>query len=250
MTRIIALFNQAGGVGKSTLTMNIGYHLVQRHRKVLLVDMDPQGSLTIFMGLDGSELAQTVYNAVIDGDPLPITRNLNGMDLAPSNIDLSGAELALIMADMRDFRLKQALDSIKDNYDFILIDCPPSLGILSYISLVAATHVLIPIQTHNKALRGTELLFQTLARVQRGANRHIKVAGIIPTMYDGRTAQGNRSLASIQQMETQITIYDTIPIAIGFADASEKNMPLALYNPTHPTVKILEKIAKSLDKLS
>ncbi len=249
MTRIIALFNQAGGVGKSTLTMNIGYHLVQRNRKVLLVDMDPQGSLTIFMGLDASELDSTVYNSVVDGDALPITKNIHGMDLAPSNIDLSGAELALVMADMRDFRLKQALEPIVDNYDFILIDCPPSLGILSYISLIAASHVLIPIQTHNKALRGTELLFQTFARVQRGANRHLKIAGIIPTMYDGRTAQGNRSLDSIRQMGEQIPVYGTIPMAIAFADATEKHMPLALYSPSHATVKVLGKIAESLDKL-
>jgi chromosome partitioning protein len=250
MTRIIAFFNQAGGVGKSTLTMNLGYHLVKRNRKVLLVDMDPQGSLTIFMGVEASELVHTVYNAVIDGDALPIIQNIHGMDLAPSNIDLSGAELGLVMADMRDFRLKQALELIQNSYDFILIDCPPSLGILSYISLVAATHILIPIQTHNKALRGTELLFQTVFRIQRGANRQIRVAGIIPTMYDGRTAQGTRSLHSIQQMETQIPVYETIPIAIAFADASEKNLPLALYNPSHPTVKVLEKIAESLDKLS
>ena len=247
--RIIALFNQAGGVGKSTLTMNLGYHLVQRNNKVLLVDMDPQGSLTMFMGLEASELEDTVYNAVVDGDALPISKNIHGMDLAPSNIDLSGAELGLVMADMRDFKLKQALEPVVNNYDFILIDCPPSLGILSYISLVAATHVLIPIQTHNKALRGTELLFQTLARVQRGANRQLKVAGIIPTMYDGRTAQGNRSLDSVRQLGAQIPVYETIPIAIAFADASEKHMPLALYSSSHPTVKVLEKIAKSLDAL-
>jgi chromosome partitioning protein len=249
MTRIIAIFNQAGGVGKSTLTMNLGYHLAQLNRKVLIVDMDPQGSLTTFMGLEASELESTVYNAVVDGGALPISQNIHGMDLVPSNIDLSGAELVLVMVDLRDFRLKQALEPIENKYDFILIDCPPSLGILSYISLVAATHVLIPIQTHNKALRGTELLFQTLGRVQRGANRHLKIAGIIPTLYDGRTAQGNRSLDSIRQLGSQIPVYETIPVAIAFADASEKHLPLALYNPNHPTVKVLEKTAKRLDAL-
>jgi chromosome partitioning protein len=247
MNRTIALFNQAGGVGKSTLTMNLGFHLSQRGRKVLLVDMDPQGSLTLFMGLGASELDKTVYNAVVEDEPIPIHTDIHGMDLAPSNIDLSGAELALVVADLRDYRLRNVLDPIRDQYDDILIDCPPSLGILSYISLVAATHVLIPIETHNKALRGTELLFQTLARVQKGANRSLRVAGIIPTMYDSRTAQGNRSLKSIQQLGDRISVFATIPNAIAFADASEKCLPLALYSSSHPALDALEAIAERLD---
>lgn len=249
MSHIITLFNQAGGVGKSTMTMNIGYHLGKLKKKVLLVDMDPQGSLTTFMGLEASDLNQTVYNALVQEEPIPIYNNIHGIDLAPSNIDLSGAELVLVMADMRDFRLKQAIEPLVDSYDFILIDCPPSLGILSYISLVAATHVLIPVQTQNKALRGTELLFRTLAKVQKNANRGLKVAGIIPTMHDSRTAQGNRSLTSIQELGTKIPIFETIPSAVAFADASENNLPLALYNASHPAVKILVKIAKRLSKL-
>ena len=247
MSRTIALFNQAGGVGKSTLTMNLGFHLSQRGRKVLLVDMDPQGSLTLFMGLEASELDKTVYNAVVEDESIPIHNDIHGMDLAPSNIDLSGAELALVVADLRDYRLRNALDPIRDQYDDILIDCPPSLGILSYISLVAATHVLIPIETHNKALRGTELLFQTLARVQKGANRSLRVAGIVPTMYDSRTAQGNRSLKSIQQLGDRIPVFATIPNAIAFADASEKCLPLALYSANHSALDALEAIADSLD---
>lgn len=247
MSRTIALFNQAGGVGKSTLTMNLGFHLSQRGRKVLLVDMDPQGSLTLFMGLEASELDKTVYNAVVEDEPIPIHNNIHGMDLAPSNIDLSGAELALVVADLRDYRLRNALDPIREQYDDILIDCPPSLGILSYISLVAATHVLIPIETHNKALRGTELLFQTLARVQKGANRSLRVAGIVPTMYDSRTAQGNRSLKSIQQLGDRIPVFATVPNAIAFADASEKCLPLALYSANHSALDALDAIADSLD---
>lgn len=249
MGHIITLFNQAGGVGKSTMTMNIGYHLGQLKKKVLLVDMDPQGSLTLFMGLEGSDLDETVYNAIVEESPLPIHKDIHGIDLAPSNIDLSGAELALVTADMRDFKLKQAIDPIAEHYDFILIDCPPSLGILSYISLVAATHVLIPIQTHHKALRGTELLFKTLARVQRGANPKLKVAGIVPTMHDSRTAQGNRSLTSIKDMGDKIPVFETIPNAVALADASENKVPLALYNSSHPVVKILTKIAKQISKL-
>jgi chromosome partitioning protein len=198
MSRIIALFNQSGGVGKSTLTMNLGYHLTLQEQRVLLVDMDPQASLTVFMGLEPSELDKTIYEAILIGEPIPIHPSLHNMDLAAANINLSGAELELVVADMRDVRLKVALKPLRKQYDFILVDCPPSLGILSYISLVAATHVLIPIQTQYKALKGTELLLNTITRVRSRANRQLKIAGVIPMMHDARTVQGEMSLQSIK----------------------------------------------------
>ena len=231
--------------------MNIGYHLAEDFdRKVLLVDLDPQASLTDFMGLEPLDLEKTVYNSLINGEALPVFNDIYGMDLVPSNIELSAAELALVVADMRDFKLKQALSPLQDAYDFILIDCPPSLGILSYISLVASTHVLIPIQTHNKALKGTELLIRTIYRVQNGANRMLKVAGAIPTWYEASTNQGKRSLESIRKMGSKITIYPPIPKVIAFADASELNKPLALYNARLPVVENLRQIAYCLDTLS
>src|SRR3569832_728482 len=172
MSRVIALFNQCGGVGKSTLTMNLGYHLQERSQRVLLIDMDPQASLTIFMGLEQELLNSTVSDVLADEDDdedlseLPIHKGLHGLDLTPSSINLSATELALVNADMRDVRLKDALSPVRDLYDFILIDCPPSLGLLSYISLVAATHILVPIQTQFKAFEGTNLLLKTVARVR------------------------------------------------------------------------------------
>ena len=159
---------------------------------------------------------------------------------------MSGAELALVMADMREFKLKDALEPVKNLYDYILIDCPPSLGILSFISLVAATDVLIPIQTQNKALRGTELLFKTLSRVKDRANPGLVVAGVVPTMYDSRTIQDRRSLQSIQELSGKIPIFPTIPVAIAFADASEEGLPLALYKSRHPAIKLLNQIAEKL----
>lgn len=251
MTRVIALFNQSGGVGKSTLTMNLGYHLAQQQQRVLLVDMDPQASLTAFMGLESSELEKTVYEAILLGEPLAIHKNIHNMDLAAANIDLSGAELELVVADMRDVRLKEALKPILKQYDFILVDCPPSLGILSYITLVASTHVLIPIHTQYKSLKGTELLLTTISRVRSRANRKLQVAGVIPTMHDARTLQGEMSLQSIQEQLSKIgAIYSTIPRSVAFADASQQHIPLALYNPKHPAVNLLDQIAKSLETLS
>jgi chromosome partitioning protein len=251
MAKIIALFNQSGGVSKTTLTMNLGYHLSQIKQKVLLVDLDPQASLTAFMGLEPSELETTVYESILLGQPLPIHENLNDMALVPANINLSGAELELVVADMREVRLKDALQPVLSEYDFILIDCPPSLGILSYISLVAATHVLIPIQTQYKALKGTELLLKTIARVRSRPNPHLKIAGIIPTLHDTRTIQGEMSLESIQQHLSSVgTIFPTIPRSVAFADASQEHLPLALYQRSHPAVKLLKQIAKNLKQLS
>lgn len=250
MAKVISLFNQSGGVGKTTLTMNLGYHLAQLKRKVLLVDMDPQASLTAFMGLEPSELGKTVYESIMRGDPLAIHPKLHGMDLAPANIDLSGAELELVTADMRDFRLKEALEPVLDQYHYILVDCPPSLGILSYISLVASTYVLIPIQTQYKSLKGTELLINTITRVRSRANKNLAIAGVVPTLHDGRTVQGENSLRAIQEQLSKIgTIYPPISRAVVFADASQDHLPLELYNSKHPSVSALKKLAKGMEKL-
>lgn len=250
MSRIIALFNQSGGVGKTTLTMNLGYHLAQRSHRVLLVDMDPQASLTTFMGIDPVELTKTVYEAVVGEEPLPIHSKIHNMDIAPSNINLSAAELELVAVLMREMRLKDALAPVLDHYSFILIDCPPSLGILSILSLVAATHVLVPIQTQFKAFQGTDLLLNTLAGLRSRANRHLNFAGFIPTMHDGRTAQETRTLKAIQEQLTPLAkVYAPIPRTIAFADASEARLPLAVSNPKHPAVAVMENIAEGLEIL-
>jgi len=251
MSRIIALFNQSGGVSKTTLTMNLGYHLALRHpNRVLLVDMDPQASLTTFMGLDPVELKTTVYDAVVGEKPLPIQGKIHGLDIAPSNINLSAAELELVATLMREMRLKDALAPLLPSYDFILIDCPPSLGILSIVSLVAATHVLVPIQTQFKAFQGTDLLLRTVAGLRKAANRNLAIAGFIPTMYDGRTAQETRTFKAIkEQLSPLAKVYDPIPRTIVFPDASEARVPLAIANSKHPAVALLNKIAKSLESL-
>ncbi len=251
VAQVITLFNQAGGVGKTTLTMNLGYHLAQRHHRVLLIDMDPQASLTTFMGLIPKELEETMYEAIVDESPLAIHQDIYGMDLAPTNINLSAAEMQLIGADMRDLRLREALEPVIEQYKFILIDCPPSLGLLSYISLVAATHVLVPIETHFKAFQGTDLLLTTLNRVRKKPNRKLAIAGFIPTRYDARNSQDTRTLNAIhQQLCDWGTIFPAISRSTAFVDASEQQMPLAMYSPKHPSLTILDKIAQSLEELS
>ncbi len=248
--KVIVLFNQSGGVSKTTLTMNLGYHLQLRKHRVLLVDMDPQGSLTLFMGLEPSELEETIYSSIIEEQPLKIHSCLDGLDLVPANIQLSGAELELVMADMRDIRLEDALKPVKSEYDFILIDCPPSLGLLSYISLVASDYVLVPIQTQYKAFCGTELLLATVARVKKRANRHLKLAGFVPTMYAKSNSQDIRALQAIKEQMAEFgPVFAPIPRSTAFADAVEAHQPLVKYNSRHPAVKPLQQLAKAMEEL-
>jgi chromosome partitioning protein len=246
---IIAIFNQCGGAGKTTLTQNLGYHLGKIGRKALLIDSDPQGTLTAFMGLKATELEKTIYDAVTRKEPLEVIPNIYELiDLVPSNLRLSMAEADLNAATLGELRLQQALKPVADNYDFIIIDCPPSLGILSTMSLIAATHMLVPIPTEYKALLGTELLLETIVKVKE-FNPEMIVAGFVPTMYDPRTSQSSRSLKAIEPLKQIAAILPTIPRATDFVNASEAHKPLALHNPKHPAVEVLEKITQQLDKL-
>jgi len=250
MGKVIALFNQAGGVGKSTLAMNLGYSLAQRKQRVLLVDMDPQSSLTTFMGLEPGTLERTIYNAIVLEEALPIHHQLHGMALVPAQLKLSDAEQELVTAYMRDIRLKDALEPVREQYDFILIDCPPSLGMLSYISLVATDYLLIPIQTQFKAFQGTDMLLQTLQKVKAKPNRNLKIAGFVPTMYDSRNSHDELTLKAIQEQLAPIgKIFPVIPKSTVFADASMDRVPLAVYSPKHPAKKVLDGIAREMEKL-
>jgi chromosome partitioning protein len=251
MTKTISLFNQAGGVGKTTIALNLGYHLSLRGHKVLLIDIDPQGSLTLFMGVDSQNLDKTVFDAIVNEEAMPIHTGIHGMDLAPCNINLSAAEIQLVNIDFREVRLRDAIAPIQDNYDFILIDCPPSLGLLSYISLVAATHVLVPVETHYKAFEGTNLLLQTVARIRKKGNRSLQIAGFVPSRYAATNSQDKRTLKAInEQFTTFGPVYTPIPRITALADASEKQVPLAVYAPKNPVVKILDQLSAKMEKLN
>lgn len=250
MTKIITLFNQAGGVCKTTLTMNIGYHLSQHGYKVLLIDTDPQASLTTFMGLEASELEDTIASSILHSKPLPIYADIHSLDLVPSNLILSAAELQLTSIMARERRLKIAIEPILEDYDFILIDSPPSLGILSIIGLAAATHVLIPMQTHYKAYKGTELLLDSIRQVRELVNPDLAIAGIVPTLFISNAAQDKMILASVEeQLSVLGKVFPPIPRATAFADAAMSHLPLMLYQSKHPAIKVLESIASQLESL-
>ena len=256
MTKIIALFNQAGGVAKSTVTLNLGYHLAQHQQRVLLLDADPQGSLTNFIGLEPSDLEVTLYNALVpdnheDLENLPIHRDLFGMDLIPANILLANAEQELIFAELRELRLQQLLAPIQADYDFILIDCPPSLGILSQISLVAANYVLVPIQCQFKALKGTDSLLGTVARIRKRLNPHLKIAGFLPTMFSVSNSLDKQTLQSLQEQLTQLApVFPPMPRATAIAEAAAYGKPLALCPNKHAlTLQLFEQLAIAMEQL-
>lgn len=239
MTKIIALFNQAGGVAKSTTAQNLGYHLADRQHRVLLVDLDPQASLTSFMGLEPDQQKVTIYNALIppedeDDQPLPIVPHLHQMDFVPANLLLANAEQELIFAELRELRLRNLLAPIAANYDFILIDCPPSLGLLSQIALVAASHILVPVQCQFKALIGTDSLLSTIARVRKRLNPALRIAGFVPTMYQVTNSLDKRTLEALEeQLSGVATIFPPMPRATAIAEATEYGLPLALAPTTH-----------------
>jgi len=248
VARVISFFNQAGGTGKTTLAMNVGYALAARGHRVLLVDMDPQSSLTVFMGLRPHELEATVAQSILEKGPVVLQPDIHGMDLSPSNLALSAADVRLATAIAKETRLKKAIAPLLADYDFILIDCPPTLGVLSLLSLVASTHVLIPMQTQFKSFIGLDLLLGTVSELQQeGVAPELKIGGVIPNLHD-RTSQSRDILDAVTEQFSGIApVLEPVPRAIAFADASMQNVPLAVYDPKHPAVAILDEISQQLE---
>ena len=260
MSKVISLFNMSGGVGKSTLTMNLGFHLSENlGKRVLLVDMDPQASLTTFTGLGPFELEKTVYHSLLHREPLPVLSETSlDCDLVPANIYLAQAELKLASELRREYKLKDALDKDAEGYDVVLIDCPPSLGLLSVNCLVAAQYLLIPIQTEYKSVEATINLLQTTYEIAQEINPTLKVAGAIPTMYDDRTSQARRALKTINEVFSMLktnpsfaesVVFPAIPRRTDFANASAEHLPLAKYSARHPALEHLDAISTALGGL-
>jgi chromosome partitioning protein len=250
-SKIIAVVNQAGGVAKTTMTMNLGYQLAQLGHRVLLVDLDPQASLTDFMGLESYSLTETIADSLLDDEqPLAIHKNIHSMDLVPCNLYLSGAELQIASSMARELKLKIVLKKHVLDYDFILIDCPPNMGILNVMALTAATHVLVPVQTHYKAYQGVNYLLDTIRKVKGQVNPDLAIVGFLPTLH-AKTKQNVDILAALHENLHEIApIFPYIPRATAFADASMAHKPLAVYARSHPAIAILESIAQSLETLN
>ena len=233
MGRIIAVANQKGGVGKTTTSTNLSACLAELNKKVLLIDIDPQGNATSGVGVDKNQLENTVYEMIIgecEMEECLLKDVIDNLDLLPSNVNLSGAEIDLIGVEEREYILKKKIDDIKDNYDFIVIDCPPSLNMLTVNAMTTADSVLVPIQCEYYALEGLSQLIHTINLVKERLNPTLEIEGVVFTMYDART---NLSLQVVENVKSNLkqNVYKTIiPRNIRLAEAPSHGMPINLYD--------------------
>jgi chromosome partitioning protein len=232
--KAIAIFNQKGGVGKTTTNINLGACLAAKGKKVLVIDIDPQGNTTSGLGVSKKELGYSTYELLlddVDARDAIIETQVENMDIIPASVQLAGAEVELISIDGRETRLKKAIDSVKDDYDYIFIDCPPSLGLLTINSLTAVDSVLIPIQCEFYALEGVSQLMSTIELVKKKLNPDIQVEGVILSMFDGRT---NLSIQVVEEVKKYFKekVYSTvIPRNVRLAEAPSYGMPIIEYDP-------------------
>ena len=231
--RVIAMCNQKGGVGKTTTTINLGAALAEYGRKVLLVDFDPQGSLSVGLGLNPHEMDYTVYNLLmerdVDVDDVIVPTNVPGMDLLPSNIDLSAAEVQLVHEGAREQTLQRVLRPVIKDYDVVLIDCQPSLGLLTVNALTAADGVIVPLECEYFALRGVALLKTTIDKVQERLNPGLEVDGVLGTMFDGRTLHGREVMERLVQAWGDKVFHTVIRRTVKFSDSTVAGEPITSY---------------------
>ena len=232
--RVIAVANQKGGVGKTTTVVNVGSYLAVFGERVLIIDLDPQGNATSGLGLDRNSIERSVYDAVIDGvdlSELVVPGPIEGMDVVPSAIALAGAEIELAPVEGRERRLRRLLDDITDRYDYVLIDCPPSLGLLTVNALTAAESVLVPLQCEYYALEGLTQLLATLDLIREHLNPPLAMKGVVLTMFDGRTKLSS-DVANEVRRHLGSKVFDTIiPRNVRLAEAPSHGMPIASYSP-------------------
>ena len=258
MPRLIAIANQKGGVGKTTTTLNLGAALAERGRRVLLLDLDPQASLTLALGLDPDSLSRTLYSAMLDivkgDDPTLdslLQRTDSGLHLLPANIELSQAELDLTREPLGIYALRDTLAALHASpatlYDFILLDCPPSLGILTANALAAVREVLIPLQADYLALKGVDLLLKTIVKIQRRANPDLKALGIVLTLADLRTLHA-REVVEAARASFSAPVFNTlIPHNVRLKEAPLTGQSILTYAPDSPGARAYRALAQEID---
>jgi chromosome partitioning protein len=248
--RVIAMCNQKGGVGKTTTTINLGAALAEVGRKVLLVDFDPQGALSVGLGVPTHQLDVTIYNLLVERghdvrDVIQKTRTAN-LDIIPANIDLSAAEVQLVGEVAREMVLARVLRPLLDDYDVILVDCQPSLGLLTVNALTAAHGVVIPLECEFFAMRGVALLVETIEKICDRLNPRLVVDGILATMYDGRTLHSKEVVRSVVDHFGDQVFHTVISRTVKFPDASLAAEPITTYASTHAAAEAYRQLAREL----
>lgn len=250
MSRVIAIINQKGGSGKTTTAVNLGAYLARLSKTVLLIDLDPQANSTIHLGLKPHEVEMSIYDIMMDEksfSDIVLNTEVENLSIAPANINLSGVEIELAGIVGREMVLKDAVEEIKNGYDYILIDCPPSLGLLTVNALTIAKELIIPVQTEFFALEGMGKLFQTVEVVKKRLNRDLKITGIIPTMFDTRTNMSREVIEKIREYFGDRVYKTMIRKNVRLAEASSHGKPIVLYDSHSTGAQDYEALSKEVD---
>jgi chromosome partitioning protein len=241
--QVIALANQKGGVAKTTTTLNLGVALAERGRRVLAVDLDPQSNLTMSQGIDPEELDRTMFDVLVHKTPIEQVIESREIDVAASSIDLAGAELALSSMIGRERALQKALLPVRERYDYVLIDTPPSLGLLTINALTAADGVIVPVQCEYLSLRGLIQLENTLTMIRENLNPDVRIRGILPTMFDGRTLHAREAVEILQENFGDLVFETRIKKTVRYAEAPVKGTSVLKYDSKGPAAKAYRDLA-------
>ncbi len=249
MGKIIAIANQKGGVAKTTTAVNLGAWISLFGRSVMLIDIDPQGNATSGLGLNKEDLEFTIYDVLIDGiDIRKVVREspVEGLYVLPSRIDLAGAEIEMVGLEEREYLLKKAVVGVRNEYELIIIDCPPSLGLLTINAMAAADSVLIPIQCEYYALEGVGQLLNTISLVQEGINRDLKIEGVLLTMFDGRTNLSIQVVDEIKKHFRDKVYKSIIPRNVRLSEAPSHGKPVMIYDRRSRGAEVYQELAKEV----
>jgi chromosome partitioning protein len=246
MGRVISFANQKGGVAKTTTTLNLGVAFAEQDLKVLLVDLDPQGNLTMSQGLNPDSIERSMFDVLVHRLPIQEVIQHAEVDLAVSSIDLAGAELALSSMIGRERALEKALAPVKDNFDYVLIDTPPSLGLLTINALVASNGVIVPVQCEYLSLRGLVQLENTLSMIRENLNPHVEIEGILPTMYDSRTLHSREAVEILQENFGDLVFDTKIRKTVRYAEAPVKGTSVLKYDPSGSAAAAYRDLAKEV----
>jgi chromosome partitioning protein len=249
MPRIIAIANQKGGVGKTTTAVNLSAALAQLGEKVLLLDIDPQGNATSGIGIQKKEVKACIYDSLINGLPLErvvMPSQWENLAVIPATIQLAGAEIELVPTVSREVKLKQALESIKDRYTRIIIDCPPSLGLLTLNALTAADSILIPIQCEYYALEGLGQLMNTISLVRKHLNENLKIEGVVLTMFDSRTNLSEQVVEEVKEFFQEMVFETIIPRNVRLSEAPSHGLHILAYDPRSKGAELYLSLAREV----